>query len=210
MRYGLFLSIFLGMAVWATAQNTKTASPTLKTGYSLSLSYNLYSWHRAPQLPDNPKPPPYSTGQALNILPGLGAGLWLGTVDKWLLSLESELTFLPFALDVQHYRGLGVLEVPTLIKFQFPLSRQQSLWTFLHIGAGLQWQLLDLYDRALLPTQQRKYWTYVGEIGWHLSAVAHQRHRIRELVYFVRFGFNQQAAINVQTGLQVYFRNGNR
>jgi hypothetical protein len=177
----------------------------LHLGYSLGLSYNFYSWYAPPNYTTSN----YSTGQALNILPGLNAGLWLGDIDNWLLSLETEINFLPFALSLHNYNGLGSLEIPTLVKIQFPLSKQQSLWTFLHIGLGVQWQSVDLYARKELANYNQSYLTWVGELGWQIAAVAHHKHQIRTLEYFVRVGA-QVDALSVNTGLRLRFSNGNK
>ncbi len=213
MRYSIFLWAILGQWAFLQAQTIPEVDPTpstLRVGYSWALSYNLYSWYRAPNREQQSERRPYSTGQAMNLLPGLSLGFWLGDVEHGLFSLETEINFLPFAVSVQQYQGIGVLEIPTLLKYQFPLSRQQSLWTFLHVGAGVQWQYLDLYDRAAQSQYERRYLTWIGEIGWHLSAVAHQKHRLRELEYFIRFGVGQTTAISLNTGLRLRFRNGTR
>lgn len=208
MRYCLFVVALIGQLALVNAQTAETPSSRIRVGYSLGLSYNLYSWYRAPNESRGNKP--YSTGQVLNILPGVGVGFWLGDMDHWLLSLETEVNFLPLALSVQQYNGLGVLELPTLLKLQVPLSRQQSLWTFVHVAAGVQWQQIDLYDRSVASKHQRQYLTWVGEIGVHLSAVAHKKHRLRELEYFIRLGAGEAGAFGWNTGLRLQFRNGNR
>ncbi|MGH1336385.1 MAG: hypothetical protein ACRBFS_09680 [Aureispira sp.] len=210
MRYCLFLFLLFGQLTVVNAQLDQPAPtiPTLKVGYSLGLSYNMYSWHRPPSSLSLQKP--YSTGQVLNILPGFHTGLWIGNVKNWLLSVETGINFLPFALSSQQYSGLGILEVPTLIRVQFPLTRQQSLWTFLHLGAGLQWQSVDLYDRASINSHQRQYFVWVGEIGWQLAAVAHQQHRIRALEFFVRVGAAPVGATHISIGLCLRFRNGKK
>lgn len=210
MRFCLFLLALVGQLLTAHAQTTDNPPPSsnLRIGYSLGLSYNFYSWYRPPSISTNFEI--YSTGQVLNILPGLHAGVWIGDVEHGLLSLQTELSFLPFALSLQQYSGLGVLEVPTLIKFQLPISRQQSLWTFVHLGAGVQWQAVDLYDKRPFSTHAQQYMTWVGEIGFHLSAVAHSKHKIRELEYFVRIGAAPNGAFSANTGLRLCFRNGTK
>lgn len=212
MRYCFFLLALFGQLTLVNAQiedSLLASKSNLKIGYSIGLSYNIYSWYHLSNTPSAFEKKTYSTGQAMNILPGLSTGLWIGNVKHWLLSLETEVTFLPFALSLQQYRGLGTLEVPTLVRFQFPLSRQQSLWTFLHFGTGIQWQLLDLYGHTS-PTHSHQHFTWVGEVGWHISAVAHQRHILRELEFFVRLGTNTKEFFHFNTGLRLCFRNGNK
>lgn len=206
MRYGLLLCLLIGCWTIVNAQQSIRPSYTVKNdlhlGYSLGLSYNFYSWYAPPNYATSN----YSTGQVLNLLPGLNTGLWIGDINHWLLSLETAINFLPFALSLNNYNGLGSLEVPTLVKIQLPLSKQQSLWTFLHIGLGVQWQSVDLYARKELTHYNQNYLTWVGELGWQIAAVAHHKHRIRTLEYFVRVGA-QTNALSVNTGLRLRFSN---
>lgn len=209
MRYGLLLCLLIGYWTVANAQQSmdsaSAAKKNLHLGYSVGLSYNFYSWYAPP----NYTASHYSTGQVLNILPGLNTGLWIGDVDNWMLSLETEINFLPFTLSVDQYNGLGSLEIPTLAKIQLPLSKQQSLWTFLHIGLGVQWQSVDLYARKELTNYNQTYLTWIGELGWQIAAVAHHKHRLRTLEYFIRVGA-QVDALSINTGLRLRFSNGNK
>ncbi|MFK7798511.1 MAG: hypothetical protein AB8E82_13750 [Aureispira sp.] len=209
MRYGLLLCLLIGYWTVGNAQQSivppATVNKNLHMGYSLGLSYNFYSWYAPP----NYTASNYSTGQVLNILPGLNTGLWIGDVEHWLLSLETEINFLPFAFSLNKYNGLGSLEIPTLAKIQLPLSKQQSLWTFLHVGLGVQWQRVDLYDRKELANYNQTYITWIGELGWQIAAVAPHKHRLRTLEYFVRVGA-QVNALSVNTGLRLRFSNGSK
>ena len=81
----------------------------IEFGYGISYAYNLYTYSITPNRRDSISS---SSGQVLNVLPGLHMNLWFGNVDTWILSLEAGATYLPFALDIDNFRGMGILKFP--------------------------------------------------------------------------------------------------
>lgn len=184
------------------AQETPKAKTKVHLGYAFFMNYNLYSWYQKPSTIESPLS---SSGQVLNVLPGLGLNFWIGDVDHWILSIEGGLEFLPFALDIDNYKGLGALSIPILAKAQFPILKQKSLWLMLHVGAGAQLLHTDIYARpdAYQNVANPFFTTIVGELGVHISTVGYQRQHIREVELFLRAGAAPFGAVSVTTGLRL-------
>lgn len=195
--------VFLFTTSTAQAQEQEKQASALHFGYGLFLNYNLYTWHQKPSfvLANS------SSGQVFNVLPGVGASLWLGDVDHWLIALESGVEFLPFALDIDNYSGLGAVSFPILAKVQLPVAKQKSLWLMVHAGAGVQFTKTDLYAQPNTTINHPFYATIMGEVGFHISAVGYQKQHLREVELFVRAGAAPLGAISVHTGLRVSFLN---
>lgn len=206
MKYIFTLLAMASLSLNIIAQQDSTSSSKLYAGYGLFMNYNLYCWYQKPSSIDVSLS---SSGQILNILPGVGLNFWFGDVDHWILSLEGAIEYMPFALDASVYKGLGALSIPILAKTQFPIVKQQSLWLMLHIGAGVQLLHTDIYARPLLyqNTYNPLFAAIVGEIGIHVSAVGYLRQHIREIEFFIRTGAGLLGAVGFNTGLRITFWN---
>lgn len=204
----LLTSIFFGMTLLLNThysyaqekQSTKTS--TLHVGYHLYMNYNLYSWFQQNSILPNSN---NGSGQVLNILPGLGAGIWFGNIDRWAVAIEGGIEYLPFALDVDNYSGLGALSIPILSKAQFPVAKQKSLWLMLHAGAGIQFFSTDLYARPDNLSGLNPFWdaSIIGEVGIHISAVGYHKQHIKEIEFFIRAGGFPTNTVSFNTGLRL-------
>lgn len=208
-RYWRSLSLVLlcwSFAVGARAQTSDSTAnaPRLYTGYGLHFSYNLYSWNRTPFFRGSA---PNSSGQVLNVVPGIGACWWLGDVNRWTVSLSAEWEWLPFQVSLRHYDGLGAFRLPIMARVQVPMWKQQSLWVRLSVGMGTQWQRLGWYDRPAELPPTSAFFSGVVEVGVHLTAVGTHRQRLRELVVFARVGTGPQQAQSLHLGLRISFWN---
>jgi len=205
----LFASILIGIALCflniqsSYGQEDKAAKTTpLHIGYHIYMNYNLYSWFQQGNPWANPN---NGVGQVLNLLPGLGAGIWLGDVDRWTVAIEGGIEYLPFALDVDNYSGLGALSIPILSKAQFPIAKQKSLWLMLHAGAGLQFFTTDLYARPDNSPSNSSTWeaSIIGELGIHITAVGYHKQHLKEIELFVRAGGFPTHTLSFTTGLRL-------
>lgn len=203
MKYILLCLFILGLSFGKLhAQEAPKPKSKIHLGYALFLNYNLYSWYQKPSTIENPLS---SSGQVLNVLPGLGVNFWVGDVDHWILSVEGGIEYLPFALDTDIYKGMGALSIPILAKAQFPILKQKSLWLMLHAGAGVQLLHTDIYARPDVYSIGFNpfFTTVVGEVGLHISAVGYQRQHIREVELFLRAGAAPFGAVSFTTGLRL-------
>lgn len=210
-RQLLLLFLFLVITTSSFAQKEENTATKIHFGYGLFVNYNLYSWYQKPAYDKDGRIPNKNTsaGQVLNILPGLGANLWLGDIDNWILSIEAAVEYLPFALNLNNYQGMGAISIPTMAKVQFPIAKQQSLWLMAHVGLGVQFFETDLYDkiRPNTPFGFAFHKSIIGEIGIHVSAVAYKRQHIREIEFFVRAGGLPDGFVTFNTGLRLTFWN---
>lgn len=204
------LLLVLGCFLWLfrveaqTPTTDSTASTPLYTGYGIDFSYNLYSRNR---LPSQVGMPIRHSGQALNLLPGVGLSWWLGDVDRWTVSVSAAWEWLPFQLSLRESVGLGAWRLPLMARVQVPLWKQQSLWLRLSAGAGAQYQRLPWYDVPEGQVVPPAYWSGVGELGLHVTAVGTQRQRLREVLLFVRWGIAARDAQSIHVGLRLSFWN---
>ncbi|WMX16702.1 MULTISPECIES: hypothetical protein [unclassified Aureispira] len=203
MKYTLLCLSLIGLLFGKlqAQENSQTTSP-IYVGSAFFMNYNLYSWYQKPSRIESPLS---ASGQVLNILPGLGVNFWVGDVDRWIVSIEGGIEYLPFALDIDHYKGLGALSIPLLAKVQFPVAKQKSLWLMLHFGAGTQLLHTDIYARpsAYQNTYNPFFASIVGETGIHISAVGHKRQHLREVELFFRAGAAPFGTISFSTGLRL-------
>jgi len=203
MKYILLcLFIVVGSFEKLNAQDTPATKTKIYAGYGLFINYNLYSWYQRPSTIESPLS---SSGQVLNVLPGLGLNFWIGDVDHWIIALEGGIEYLPFALDIDNYKGMGALSIPVLAKVQFPVAKQKSLWLMLHFGAGAQFLHTDIYNRpeAYQNASNPFFTSIVGELGVHISAVGYARQHLREVELFFRVGAAPFGTVSFNTGLRL-------
>ena len=86
--------------------------PVLKSGYHLTTQYNLYNRFSHLSTATEAR---VSSGQVLNVLPGVGFGFWIAKPQKWWLSCHLSLEYSPLALDLEQKIGLGTLNILSLI-----------------------------------------------------------------------------------------------
>jgi len=202
MKYVLLCLSIIGLSLGRLrAQDTSTTTK-IYTGYGLFMNYNLYSWYQKPSTIESPRS---ASGQVLNILPGLGLNFWVGDVDHWIISIEGGIEYLPFALDIDNYKGLGALSIPIMAKVQFPVAKQKSLWLMLHFGAGAQLLHTDIYSRpeAYQNASNPFFTSIVGEFGVHISTVGYQRQHLREIELFFRAGAAAFGTVSFNSGLRL-------
>ena len=200
----IFLLIIISGTVYAQQNNTREQRK-LYFGYGININYNLYSWY---QNKSKTNQSVSRSGQVLNILPGLGLNLWCGDIKHWILSVEGGVNYLPFALNINQYSGMGSLSFPLIAKIHFPVAKQKSLWAMLHIGIGAQFNRTDLYDRRNNSVQNNSFFTTIaGELGIHVAAVGFLRRQIRDIEYFIRVG-GYENSISINTGIRLSFWKG--
>ncbi|MCP4443349.1 MAG: hypothetical protein GY810_30985 [Aureispira sp.] len=201
--------LMLLMQGTAQAQRPLPDAKKVQFGYLLYANYNLYQWYQKPTfLRANFR----SSGQILNVLPGLGLGLWVGKPKKWILSLEGGGEFAPFTLDINKFKGMGSIAVPALIKCSLPFSKQQSALFAINFGAGAQWTWSEIYavptEFKYGPTLNTFFVTYIAEIGLSMGALGENLKRVRDFSFYARLGANVNGAITFNAGLRVGFWNG--
>jgi len=203
MKYILLCLSILGLSFGKlSAQEAAKPKTKVYLGYALFMNYNLYSWYQKPSTIESPLS---SSGQVLNVLPGLGGNIWVGDVDHWIVSVEGGIEYLPFAFDTDNYKGLGALSIPILAKVQLPILKQKSLWLMLHAGTGVQLLHTDICARpdAYQNAANPFFANIVGEVGVHISTVGYKRQHLREVELFCRAGGGAFGAASFTTGLRL-------
>jgi hypothetical protein len=202
----ILIIILLFFSLGSQAQESNQKQKDIYFGYGLFLNYNLYSWYQNPAANSNVAS---SCGQVLNIIPGLGFNFWLGDIEHWILTIESGVEYNPFAIDLEHYTGMGALGFPTMAKVYFPVAKQKSLWLMFHGGIGCHMISTNLYNRPLSAQAIANsfYTNIIGELGIHIAAVGHNRKQIKEIEYFIRIGGGAFNSINLNTGIRITFWN---
>ena len=200
----IFLLVIISGTVQAQ-QNNQKEQKKLYFGYGININYNFYCHY---QNRSKTNQSVSTSGQVLNILPGLGLSLWCGDIEHWILSVEGGVDYSPFALNVNKYAGMGALSLPITAKLHFPFAKQKSLWAMLHIGIGAQFNRTELYNRAgNNPSQNNSFFTtIVGEMGIHVAAVGYWRRQMRDIEYFIRVG-GFENSISINTGIRLTFWN---
>jgi hypothetical protein len=139
-----------------------------------------------------------SAGQVLNIIPNLRLGVILTEFDIWGIAFHTGLTYSPFSLDIDQYKGMGAIAIPLTLSYQFYFDDN----TFLSLGAGVQFSTIEMSAR---PPEFKNipnpfFMTYVGEIsigGFSSYYIA------MGVTGFARIGFNQHKAHTLDVGLRV-------
>ncbi len=180
----------------------------LRLGYYVNPSYSLY---QRCHLPNNiiSDGSDRSTGQVLNLLPDLSAGLWVGQARNWALGLEAGVNFAPFSLNRQNYQGLGQLQFPFLLRAFLPIKKHHSSAISLNIASGMQLNRTHLYARGNNSPDDinTQFLTYLLEVAGGIAAISQKSTQIRGLDLFFRFGFGANQALSFQSGLRLHFWN---
>ena len=194
----LYIALFSIFTLNCFAQNN------FHFGYYINPSLNLYQRTHQPEtaVTDNKE---RSSGQGLNILPGLSTGLWVGKAKTFALGVEAGVEYLPFSFNLQHFNGMGSVAFPLLLRGHIPIQKQHSSLISLDIAGGLQWNKSNLYlhNNSPLPF----FISYTFELAAGIGAVSQKANQIRGTDLFFRFGFGADKSMSFQTGLRMHFWN---
>lgn len=180
----------------------------------IQIEYHFYQWYQSPQ-PINSLSTSTNlrnTGQALNILPGLGGGLILGDRRYFGFSIDGMVNFHPFSFDIADYNGMGALSMHTGGYFHIPISvtnphnpKTDGLYfnprfkpnqaTFFVIGGGIQWSIKELYLHSTAHIPSQFFRTYFIEL--RLRAQLYRT----SIGWFVRGGYAPQTALTFNGGI---------
>jgi hypothetical protein len=181
---------------------TQLEAQKLQMGMSFYLDYNLYHWYKKPA---SLSPETESAGQILNLLPIGGMGLWIGRAGSTTLGIEGGIDYSPFSFDTKEYKGMGAVSFPVLVRLTQPFAPQQGISPFFGVGAGLQWNRIDLYGRpsgsqtALNPYFQTRVIEFslgMGS-GWHID-----ERQTGLIAFYARIGNSPDQAFSMNFGLR--------
>ncbi|NNF33485.1 MAG: hypothetical protein HKN68_05220 [Saprospiraceae bacterium] len=126
---------------------------------------------------------------------GVGPKIWMGG-NNLSLSLETTANWGIFGLDVNDYKGLGMVSFPMLAHLNFGgLSGLDKEGKFgFTVGGGIQYNKTELYylnggDKEIGVTRDF-FKTYVGEIGYGFGMSGFTLHA------YVRYGYNPDNSAN--------------
>lgn len=190
----LILSLLVGSSSFVLGQEAPKINNDARFKFSpmLFIDYSLYHWYQEPvkRIDGLPK----NMGQALNVLPGLGAGIILGKKTSLLFSLEASVKYFPFSLDLAGYEGMGAVSFPVLANFRIPLNG----FFFLQAGGGVQWNKINIHNRSAAHKRLPNpfFMTYVGEVAIGIEEGVY-------ILYFARFGYNTNQSTTLDIGLRI-------
>lgn len=188
IRYLLLLLLYTGILSQSQAQIAPTITNEARFVIRpyLFAQYNLYHWYQQPLYQTDGQPK--NVGAALNILPGLGGGILMGKKTTLLFAVESSLQYMPLAMDLNGFDGIGALSWPVLVHFRIPLEK----FAFLQIGGGVQWNKINLHHNNAANSF---FMTYVGEVGFGIEETAFG-------LLFTRLGYHPNHATTLDVGVK--------
>lgn len=178
-----------------------TSYVSAQVGYGFSVTNDLYQYYVNPEDDTGDS---RSAGSALLNF-GIGPKLWFGGQD-FSFSIEGQASIGLLGLSAKDYKGLGVVSIPLMAKFNFAglsgLDKEMRFgWSF---GGGIQYSRTELYyvtdDFVKKGGKRAWYKTYIAQVGYGIgiSGVTGQA--------FVRGGYNSETkACNASIGFQVDF-----
>ncbi|MCH2046460.1 MAG: hypothetical protein MK212_20260 [Saprospiraceae bacterium] len=198
------LFVLLGIIDGVAQKKQATKASPFELGLQIPISYNLYHRYQGPTyLGTSGNTLQERAGQLLNILPGLGAGIWLGQPRYYTISLDAQIEYKPFSLRMGEFRGLGAYAIPILMRVQVPFWRTKGLALVGQLGGGVQLSQMNLYARPSNVDQLSLSSTIVGEfavgvlVGWDGGQPAWQ------LDVFTRIGRGRDRATSTNIGLRL-------
>jgi hypothetical protein len=177
-----------------------TTSQAQSFGLDIGLEWSAYQRYQRPTTHqfstisnDN-----NSAGQILNIVPNLRLGMILTDLGSWGIALHTGLTYSPFSVDIDQYKGMGAISFPLTLSYQFYFDDN----VFLSLGGGVQFSKIEMGARSpeFSNIPNPFFMTYVGEIsigGFSSYYIA------IGITGFARVGFNQHQAHTLDVGLRV-------
>lgn len=202
----LFVVLFILLGItdgFAQKKQGSEASP-FEFGLQIPISYNLYHRYQSPTYKGSSgQTEQERAGQILNILPGLGAGIWLGQPRYYIISVDAQIEYKPFSLRTGEFRGLGAYAVPILMRVHVPFLKTKGLALTGQLGGGVQLSQTNMYARPTNVDQIPLSSTIVGElgvgvlIGWDGGQPAWQ------FDLFTRIGRGKNQAASTNIGLRL-------
>ncbi len=179
-RYTIILALFVTGAITLQAQ----------FGIGFVLNNDLYQRY------SNPKDDIAGRSSGSFLLNfAAGPKIWIGGND-FSVSVEATANLGVLGLDVDDYKGLGMLSIPLLVQFNFKglsaLDREGK--TGFSIGGGIQFNRTELY--YITPAMSEKgvtrnfYRTIVGEFGYGFGMSGFT------IYPFVRLGYDVDLSAN--------------
>lgn len=138
LRYLKILIAFLCLG-------TGSIHAQLKFKTQFYTGFDLYNWYKNPRSSARECEAGLSSGSALSSVP-IGTRLLVGK-DNFSISAEAGADLQFFALDVNHFKGLGAVAFPLLLKMNFGavsgFSKTKLVgWS---LGGGIQYQKTELF-----------------------------------------------------------------
>ncbi len=170
-------------------------------GIGLTFSNDLYNVYSNPEdgIADN------KNGSAILNL-AIGPKIWVG-VEKFSISVESQVNYGALGLALEDYKGLGSVSFPFMAKLNFGgLSGLNKVMQFGgSLGGGIQYNKTEIYglseEFASQGVVRAYYKTYNVQAGLGLGISGFTGH------FFARYGFNKdlEKASNFHVGFQFDF-----
>jgi len=198
--------LFIAIILVFLHNSTVLAQSKLHIGYFVNPTLNLYQRTHQPKASSVIRE--RSSGQVLNVLPDIAAGIWVGKPHKWAVGLETGIAYHLFAFNLQDNIGMGALNIPLLLRGFIPLVSNQGAKIYLNVATGLQWNKTEFSARKTALMGSNDFFvTYCIEAAAGIAAVSQKQNQIRGLDLFFRTGFGTGGALSFQTGLRLNFWN---
>lgn len=195
------LLLFLGFICASFFHSLDAQKPVqpMFFGYNVHLGYNVYQWQEKGIGTEK-----RSVGQAFNLLPTLGGGIWFGK-RQWNLGLEAHVDYTPFAFDLQQYSGMGAVALPVMLNASY-ITAKNGGW-LIRGAVGTQFQSSEWYftkkGQPKVPTLFD--WSLVGELGFGFVVGDFKRSHAWSIELYGRVGSTLQHQWGVYTGLRLIY-----
>lgn len=138
-----------------------------------------------------------SAGQILNVLPNARIGFVVYETESWGFGLHTGVTYSPFSLDIDQYKGMGAVGFPFIFSYQHHFAND----FFMSIGGGVQFSKIEFSSKPLAfqSLENPYFMTYVGEIAMGVFSDYYVNIGITG---FLRVGFHQFEAHTLDIGIR--------
>lgn len=179
----IVLLVLLGTTILRAQEDEEMEELPTPYGIVVYGNYNLYNWHQEGT---------HSVGQALNVLPGIGAGFWVEPVTFFRMGVEVGADFFPFSFDTHRYGGMGAVSFSGLLRLG-TWAGVRGIYVPLTVAAGVQVSQVELYNR---PTSSvaNPNWNllYIGEVALGVGTYFDEKSfDLYDVSLFLRAGGNQ-------------------
>ncbi|MCP4440765.1 MAG: hypothetical protein GY810_17725 [Aureispira sp.] len=171
-------------------------------GIRLIGEWNIYSSFRKP-LGNNIAAPERSVRQAVNVMPNLGLGFWIG-VPMGMLSLEGGAGYMPMATRKENTNGKGALMIPLSLRYSL-FGGAHSVGAGFSIAAGVNLIKTELHKHPETgnSSNQPFFPTYFAELS--LDVIKGSSANLHSLGIYARMGWGLNQSTFFNLGLRYSF-----
>lgn len=192
----LLRSVLFSILLFCACHCTKAQ---FKLGVGVTYGADVYQHFRNPGIASDSLK--YGLGSALFNF-NIGPKFWMGVRD-FSMSIEGQIGFAPFALDIDQYKGLGAFYFPVAVGLNYrglSTFREAGGWG-LGLAAGTQFTRTDVYflKEEFEDIDRSFYQTIFGQLNFGFGS------KYSSIFAYVRYGEGEMEAQNWNVGVMLDF-----